>query len=69
MNPAMMIVGFALGAAYGRMAPKTNTAVLAASGIILAVLLANYPYYDPGWFSTTYIAALAGVWAGSRGNK
>ena len=69
MNPAVVLVGFILGFAYGRMVSGARMTLLAAAGMLMAVLLGNYPYYDVTWVAVTYAAALAGVAAGSRRNR
>jgi len=69
MNPIVILVGFALGFTYGRMVGGARMTLLAAAGILMAVLLGNYPYYDVAGVAVTYAAALAGVAAGSRRNR
>jgi hypothetical protein len=59
-------VGFGLGLLYGRFAVAAKEWLLAAAGLLVALLLGNYPYYEPGPLAVTYIAALAGVMAATR---
>ena len=58
------LVGFALGAFYGRLTGRAKAPLLLAAGLLMALLLGNYPYYGIGFISTTYAAALVGVIAG-----
>ena len=64
MNIPACLLGFILGVAYGWAAGGRYHPAVLAAGLLMAVLLANYPYYDPPWISTTYAAAFAGVVVG-----
>ena len=69
MNPTIALIAFALGLAYGRMASKANLPAVVLAGLLMAVLLGNYPYYDMQFISITYASALAGALVGSWRNR
>ena len=68
MNPLIIIIPFALGVFYGRMAGRPTIWLLAAAGLLMAGLLGNYPYYDVPQIAVTFASAIAGTIAGSWRN-
>jgi hypothetical protein len=66
MNPAIFAVAFALGLVYGRMVTMPKIVPLALFGLLMAVLLGNYPYYEYQSVAITFASALFGAAVGAR---
>ncbi len=66
MNPVVYAVAFAFGIFYGSRVRGTDALLLIAAGVIIAVLLGNYPHYPVEGVSTAYVSAVLGAALGGR---